>query len=84
MRVLSLFAGVGMFDYAWNLLGWETVAFAEQDKWCQRVLNKHYPGVPIYDDVRDVTYERIESDGIITRKGGTEPVAVDLICGGVP
>ena len=78
MRVLSLFAGVGMFDYAWKKLGWETVAFAEMDKWCQRILDKHHPGVPIYDDVRDVTYERFKQDGIVSNAEGTRAGKNDI------
>lgn len=64
-----------MFDHAWKQLGWETVAFAEMDKFCQRVLEKHYPGVPIYDNVCEVTYERLQKDGITD---------VSLVCGGFP
>jgi len=73
MRVLDLFSGVGMFSYAWRKLGWETVAFVEIDKFCQRVLKKHWPDVPIYDDVREISYERLQGIGTI-----------DLICGGFP
>lgn len=29
-----------------------TIAFCEPDKFCQQVLNKHWPEVPIYDDVK--------------------------------
>ena len=74
-KVLSLFSGVGMFDYAFRKLGWETVAFAEQDKWCQRVLEKHWPGVPCYSDVKDITYERLRTDGV---------ARPEVICGGFP
>jgi len=35
------------------------VSFVEIDPFCQKVLNKHWPDVPIIDDIRDVTYERI-------------------------
>ena len=34
--------------------GFETVAFAEIDPYCQRVLRKHWPDVPVYDDVRNL------------------------------
>jgi DNA (cytosine-5)-methyltransferase 1 len=34
---------------------WEPVLFCEMDKYCQKVLNKHWPEVPIVEDVRDVT-----------------------------
>ena len=71
---LSLFSGIGGLDLAAEWAGFRTVAFVERDKYCQRVLAKHWPGVPIYDDVRTLTAERLRADGI----------AVDVICGGFP
>ena len=75
LRVLSLFAGIGGFDLGLERTGgFSTVAFCEIDPFCQKVLNKHWPKVPIYDDVRTLTAERLAADGI----------AVDVICGGFP
>jgi DNA (cytosine-5)-methyltransferase 1 len=75
LRVLSLFAGIGGFDLGLERTGgFKTVAFCEIDPFCRRVLAKHWPGVPIYDDVRELTAERLKTDGI----------AVDVICGGFP
>ena len=75
LRVLSLFAGIGGFDLGLERTGgFETVAFCEIDPFCRRVLAKHWPGVPCYDDVRTLTAERLAADGI----------AVDAICGGFP
>jgi DNA (cytosine-5)-methyltransferase 1 len=75
LRVLSLFAGIGGFDLGLERTGgFETVAFCEIDPFCQRVLAKHWPGVPCYDDVRTLTADRLAADGI----------AVDVICGGFP
>jgi DNA (cytosine-5)-methyltransferase 1 len=42
----------------------------ELDPFCRRVLAKHWPDVPRYDDVRTVEVESLER--------------VDLVCGGVP
>jgi DNA (cytosine-5)-methyltransferase 1 len=75
VKILDLFSGVGMFSYGLHKLGWETAAFVEIDPWCRRVLAERYPGVPIYEDVCEVTYERIESAGI---------TGIDIICGGFP
>lgn len=75
LRVLSLFAGIGGFDLGLERTGgFETVAFCEIDPFCQRVLAKHWPNVPCYPDVRELTSERLAADGI----------AVDVICGGFP
>lgn len=51
MKVLDLCAGIGGFSLAAHWMGWETVAFCERDKFCQKVLAKNFPGVEIYDDV---------------------------------
>lgn len=75
LRVLSLFAGIGGFDLGLERTGgFRTVAFCEIDPFCQRVLAKHWPGVPCYDDVKTLTGERLSADGI----------AVDCIVGGFP
>ena len=75
LRVLSLFAGIGGFDLGLERTGgFETVAFCEIEPFCQKVLAKHWPGVPCYDDVETLTGERLAADGI----------AVDVICGGFP
>jgi len=74
-RALSLFAGIGGFDLGLERTGgFKTVAFCEIDPFCQRVLAKHWPGVPIYDDVRELTAAKLKADGI----------SVDCIVGGFP
>jgi len=74
MRVLDLFAGIGGFTLGLERAGFETAAFCEIDPYAQKVLAKHWPGVPIYDDVRTITAGRLASDGI----------GVDVITGGFP
>ena len=49
----------------------ETVAFCENDKFCQKVLAKHWPDIPIHENIEEL-------DGRQYR--GT----VDLVCGGFP
>ena len=72
MRLLDLFSGIGGFSYAAEKLvgGYETVAFCEQDKFCQQVLRKHWPHVPIYDDVRTIDATRLGN--------------IDIVAGGFP
>lgn len=41
MRVLDLFAGIGGFSLAAHWMGWETAAFVEWDKFCQKVAGSH-------------------------------------------
>jgi DNA (cytosine-5)-methyltransferase 1 len=75
LRVLDLFSGIGGFSLGLERTGgFETVAFCEIEKFPRKVLAKHWPEVPIYDDVRTLTKERLAADGI----------AVDFITGGFP
>lgn len=60
MTHLSLFSGIGGIDLAAHWAGFETVAFCERDPFCQKVLAKHWPGVPIYDDVCQLSGSVIE------------------------
>jgi len=75
VKALSLFSGIGGIDLAGEWAGIETVAMCEREPFCQKVLRKHWPTVPIYDDVCTLTKERLEADGIGT---------IDLIHGGYP
>jgi len=71
MNILDLFSGIGGFSLGLERAGMKTVAFCEVDKKCQQVLKKHWPGVPIFDDVSTLKGEDIEE-------------TVDVICGGFP
>tara|TARA_R110000851_G_scaffold104624_7_gene222361 strand:- start:267 stop:1208 length:942 start_codon:yes stop_codon:yes gene_type:complete len=58
VKVLDLFSGIGGFSLGLERAGpFRTVAFCERDKFCQAVLRKHWPDVPIYDDVRTIDFE---------------------------
>ena len=70
MRVLDLFSGIGGFSLGLERAGMETVAFCEIEEFPRKVLAKHWPGVPIHKDIRDLKGDAIGP--------------VDLICGGYP
>jgi len=73
LRVLSLFAGIGGMELGLERTGgFETVAQCEIDPFCRRVLEKHWPHVKRYEDVRTLTADTLARDGI----------GVDVICGG--
>jgi DNA (cytosine-5)-methyltransferase 1 len=75
LRVLDLFSGIGGFSLGLERTGgFETVAFCEIEPYCRQVLARHWPEVPIYDDVRELTGGALSRDGI----------SVDVICGGFP
>jgi site-specific DNA-cytosine methylase len=75
MKVLDLFSGIGGFSLGLERAGMETIAFCEFDKKAQLVLKKHWPDVPIYDDVRELTYDRLKEDGVVgnTQHNGSSP-----------
>jgi len=58
MRMFDLFSGIGGFSLAASWAGIETVAFCEQDAYCQKVLRKHWPDVPIVDDIFKMGYPK--------------------------
>lgn len=70
MKHLDLFSGIGGFALAARNVGWQTVGFCENEPFCQAVLRKHWPNVPIYDDARTLD--------------GWTVGAVDVITGGYP
>jgi len=55
MKVLSLFSGVGGFDMGLEAAGFETIFQCEWDKHCTKVLEKHWPNVPKWEDVSTLT-----------------------------
>ncbi|WP_249732508.1 DNA cytosine methyltransferase [Paenibacillus macerans] len=57
----------------------ESVAFCEREPFPRKVIAKHYPGRPIYDDVCTLTREVLERDEII----GPDR-AIDIISAGFP
>ena len=71
LKLLDTFSGIGGFSYAAEKLvgGFETTQFIEIDPYCQKVLKKHWPNVPIHDDIRTFT---------------AEPFQFDAVCGGFP
>ena len=71
MNVLDLFSGIGGFSLGLERAGFKTVAFCEVDKKCQAVLKKHWPDVPMFDDVSNLKGKDIEEK-------------IDVICGGFP
>jgi DNA (cytosine-5)-methyltransferase 1 len=50
---LDLFSGIGGFSLAAQWVGSiETIQFVEIDPFCQKVLSKNFPGIPIHGDIR--------------------------------
>ena len=62
LTVLDLFSGIGGFSYAAERLvgGFRTVAFCDSNESCRKVLRKHWPEVPVFDDVCSLTANDIK------------------------
>lgn len=71
----SLFTGIGGIDLAAEWAGFETVGQCEFSDYPTKVLEKHWPDVPRWRDVRDVTAESIRKRGI---------AEVTVLSGGFP
>ncbi len=72
----SLFSGIGGLDAGVELsTGATPLWFCESDPYCRAVLEKHWPGVPIHDDITR----------LLLRKEDREEVdSPDLLVGGFP
>jgi DNA (cytosine-5)-methyltransferase 1 len=69
LNVLDLFSGIGGISLGLERAGMRTIAFCEIEPYCRAVLAKRWPGVPIHEDVRQLSL--------------TAGFA-DVICGGFP
>ena len=73
LRHLDLFSGIGGFALGLESTGgFETVGFCDNEPFAQKVLKKHWPDVPCFEDVRNVGVDTVGYRG------------VDIITGGFP
>lgn len=73
--VLDLFSGIGGFSLGLERTGgFRVAAHCEAGSFQRRILAKHWPEVPCYYDIHDLTADRLAADGIRVR----------MVCGGFP
>jgi DNA (cytosine-5)-methyltransferase 1 len=76
MKVLDLFSGIGGFSLGLESTGhFKTVAFCDNDKFCKLILDKHWKGIKIYEDVKEISKKKFKEDSI---------EFPDIITGGFP
>ena len=76
LKHLDLFSGIGGFSLGLEATGgFETVAFCDIDQYPRQVLQKHWPHVKQYEDIKELNYERLKADGLLP---------IDIITGGYP
>jgi len=68
MNHVDLFSGIGGFALAARWAGIQTVQFVEIDPFCQKVLQKNFPGVPIHDDIK--TFDGTKYPNVFLLTGG--------------
>lgn len=59
MRFASFFAGIGGFDLGFQRAGMKAVFHCEIDPFCQRILKRHWPEVPLHGDITTLKTENI-------------------------
>ena len=65
LSVLDLFSGIGGFSLGLESTGkFKTIGFCEKDKFCQKVLQKHWSDTPIYEDIKKLDGTKIKADVI--------------------
>lgn len=72
VKIGSLFSGIGGFELGLerSWVNAETIWQVEREKFCQKILSKHWPKATIYNDVRDITKHNV--------------APVDVLIGGFP
>lgn len=90
MLHLDLFSGIGGFAYAVDQV-FENVEhiFCENDKFCQKVLQKHWPDASIISDVREITpdtyRDRLQESGTEQQTDRNRQLPeITLLTGGFP
>mgnify|MGYP006400344723 CR=1 FL=1 len=66
LKVLDLFSGIGGFSLGLHSTDiFDTVKFVEFDEFCQKILKKNFPNVPIEGDIKNVKGKEFEADIIV-------------------
>lgn len=70
MTFVEFCAGIGGFSVGFERAGLQCAGMVENNDFCLSVLNKHWPNVPKWRDMKEMNYEEIQG--------------VDILCGGIP
>lgn len=70
-KIISLFTGIGGFDLAADILGWDILFQSEIDEFCLQVLNQRFPDVPKYGNINEINAKKYRGN-------------VDVVVGGFP
>jgi DNA (cytosine-5)-methyltransferase 1 len=73
LSVLDIFSGIGGFSLGLEKAGMKTIAFCEINPFCRKILNKHWPSIPIFNDITILHKENLKT-----------LLKIDVIAGGFP
>ena len=73
LSVLDIFSGIGGFSLGLEKAGMKTMAFCEINQFCRKILKKHWPSIPIFNDITIVHKENLKTLS-----------KIDVIAGGFP
>ena len=77
MRALELFAGIGGIALAEQMAGIEVAGLCEYAEYPRQILQKHWPAVPLFKDVKQLDRKTLTDEGI-------NPDSIDIVSGGFP
>ncbi len=76
MRFVSLFSGIGGIDLGLERAGMTCVGQVENDPWCNRILEKHWPTVPRWQDIHDLDPKELPDHDLIAGGFPCQPVSL--------
>jgi site-specific DNA-cytosine methylase len=79
MKHGSFFSGLGVIDYAAELLGWENIFQVEKDKWLTKRLNNVFKNTEKYEDIK--TFDGTKYKGAIDIISGGDPCQPSSVAG---
>jgi len=72
---VDLFSGIGGFAIAAEANGVETIHFCESDERCRKFLERAWPGIPVWPDIRTFRWESGKAVWLLTGGPPCQPVS---------
>ncbi len=76
MKFVSLFSGIGGIDLGLERAGMECVGQVENDPWCTKILEKHWPTIPRWQDIHDLDPKELPDHDLIAGGFPCQPVSL--------
>ena len=84
INLLDLFSGIGGFTLASSWVGgYRTIGFCEIEDFCRDLLKKNFPGIPIFEDIKELHPEDVIKQGEVVHLMSSGFPCQDLSVAGV-